>query len=69
MREPDEQPRRPKIDWRPGYNRKDFKLRRLLGDQYREKIPTLDELLDKINCCGLESLTKKEMELLNKYSK
>ena len=69
MREPDEEPRRPKIDWRPGYNRKDFKLRRLLGDQYREKIPTLDELLDKINCCGLESLTNKEMELLNKYSK
>jgi hypothetical protein len=69
MREPDEEPRRPKIDWRPGYNRKDFKLRRLLEDQYREKIPTLDELLDKINCCGLESLTNKEMELLNKYSK
>jgi len=69
MREPDEEPRRPKIDWRPGYNRKDFKLRRLLGDQYREKIPTLDELLDKINCCGLESLTNKEIELLNKYSK
>jgi hypothetical protein len=69
MREPDEEPRRPKIDWSPGYNRKDFKLRRLLGDQYKEKIPTLDELLDKINCCGLESLTNKEMELLNKYSK
>jgi hypothetical protein len=29
----------------------------------------LDELLDKINCCGLESLTNKEIELLNKYSK
>lgn len=69
MREPDEEPRKPKIDWSPGYNRKDFKLRRLLGDQYKEKIPTLDELLDKINCCGLESLTKEEMELLNKYSK
>ena len=69
MREPDEEPRKPKIDWRPGYSRKDFKLRRLLGDQYKEKIPTLDELLDKINCCGLESLTNKEMELLNKYSK
>jgi hypothetical protein len=69
MREPDEEPRKPKIDWSPGYNRKDFKLRRLLGDQYREKIPTLDELLDKINCCGLESLTNKEIELLNKYSK
>ena len=69
MREPDEEPRRPKKDWREGYNRKDFKLRRLLEDQYREKIPTLDELLDKINCCGLESLTNKEIELLNKYSK
>jgi hypothetical protein len=69
MREPDEEPRRPKKDWSTGYNRKDFKLRRLLGDQYREKIPTLDELLDKINCCGLESLTNKEIELLNKYSK
>jgi hypothetical protein len=69
MREPDEEPRKPKIDWSPGYDRKDFKLRRLLGDQYREKIPTLDELLDKINCCGLESLTNKEIELLNKYSK
>jgi hypothetical protein len=69
MREPDEEPRKPKIDWSAGYNRKDFKLRRLLGDQYREKIPTLDELLDKINCCGLELLTNKEIELLNKYSK
>jgi hypothetical protein len=69
MREPDEEPRRPKKDWREGYSRKDFKLRRLLGDQYREKIPTLDELLDKIIGYGLESLTKKEMELLNKYSK
>ena len=69
MREPDEEPRKPKIDWSEGYSRKDFKLRRLLGDQYREKIPTLDELLDKIIGYGLESLTNKEMELLNKYSK
>ena len=69
MREPDEEPRKSKIDWRPGYNRKDFKLRHLLGNQYREKIPTLDELLDKINFFGIKSLTKEEIELLNKYSK
>jgi hypothetical protein len=30
---------------------------------------TLDELLDKINDKGIESLTKKEKELLNNYSK
>jgi hypothetical protein len=69
MREPDEEPRKPKKDWSPGYNRKDFKLRRLLGDQYVEQFPTLDELLDKIIGYGLESLTNKEIELLNKYSK
>jgi len=30
---------------------------------------TLDEILDKINDKGIESLTKKEQELLNNYSK
>lgn len=34
-----------------------------------EEIPTLDELLDKINVSGMKSLTDKEKELLNKYSK
>lgn len=34
-----------------------------------ETILTLDEILDKINDKGIESLTKKEKELLNNYSK
>lgn len=33
-----------------------------------EKVPTLDELLDKISCQGITNLTKKELTLLNKYS-
>jgi hypothetical protein len=35
----------------------------------QEKQPSLDELLDKIQNNGLESLTKKEKELLYDYSK
>jgi hypothetical protein len=34
-----------------------------------EEIPTLNELLDKINVSGMKSLTDEEKELLNKYSK
>ena len=30
--------------------------------------PTLDEILDKINLCGMPSLTKKELSLLKNYS-
>jgi len=30
--------------------------------------PTLDEILDKISSCGMPSLTKKELSLLNNYS-
>ena len=35
----------------------------------KETEPTLDELLDKINEKGISSLTEKELNLLNKYSK
>jgi len=34
-----------------------------------EVIPTLDELLDKINVGGIKSLTEKEKQFLNNYSK
>ena len=33
-----------------------------------EEIPTLDEILDKINDIGVENLTEKEKQLLEKYS-
>lgn len=33
-----------------------------------EKIPSLNELLDKINLVGMNNLTKKDLTLLNKYS-
>lgn len=39
------------------------------NNQKSEKLPTLDDLLDKINTSGINSLTKKEKELLNQYSK
>ena len=35
----------------------------------KKKIPTLNDLLDKINEKGLTSLTEKEIKLLNNYSK
>lgn len=35
----------------------------------KKRIPTLNELLDKINDKGIKSLTKTEIELLNNYSK
>jgi len=35
----------------------------------KPKVKTVDELLDKILDCGYESLTKKELTLLNEYSK
>jgi len=38
----------------------------------KEKVevkPTLDELLDKINNCGLNNLTKEEKQLLDEYAK
>ena len=35
----------------------------------KKKDPTLNELLDKINEKGIKSLSKKEIELLNNYSK
>ncbi len=41
----------------------------LLRNCYREREPSLNDLLDKINLKGLNSLTKKDKELLNKYSK
>jgi len=35
----------------------------------KPKVKTVDELLDKILDCGYESLTEKELTLLNQYSK
>jgi hypothetical protein len=34
----------------------------------QKEIPTLDELLDKINVSGMDSLTNEEKDLLTKYS-
>jgi hypothetical protein len=33
------------------------------------EVPTLDQLLDKINESGIDSLTENEIKLLNEYSK
>jgi hypothetical protein len=33
------------------------------------EVPTLDQLLDKINESGIDSLTDNEIKLLNEYSK
>ena len=47
--------------------------RPLSDDQYnsikREREATLDEILDKINASGIQSLTQVEKELLNRYSR
>jgi hypothetical protein len=47
--------------------------RPLSDDEYntmrQEKEITLDELLDKINQRGIKSLSKKERQLLDRYSK
>jgi len=46
--------------------------RALSDDQYntlkKEKEATLDELLEKISTKGIKSLSKREKELLDKYS-
>lgn len=40
------------------------------SENQKEKCkPTLNELLDKINACGLTNLSKEELILLNEYSK
>lgn len=44
-------------------------LQEFLSFDKNEKVLTLDEILDKINDKGIKSLTKKEQELLNNYSK
>lgn len=44
-------------------------LKEFLTIDKNEVIPTLDEILDKINDKGIESLTKNEKELLHNYSK
>jgi len=44
-------------------------LKEFLTIEKNEHTPTLDEILDKINDKGIESLTKNEKELLNSYSK
>jgi len=41
----------------------------VLKSKKKPKDPTLNELLDKINEKGIKSLNKKEIELLNNYSK
>ena len=46
-------------------------LKKELMDMFQgeeEKIPSLNELLDKINLVGMNNLTKKDLTLLNKYS-
>lgn len=67
-------PKKPKGEW--GSGRADRHIRnrfeQLFGDDQNEVVnyePTLDELLDKINVSGMKSLTEKEKQLLNKYSK
>jgi hypothetical protein len=42
-------------------------LEEILGEP--KEIPTLDELLDKINASGIDSLTDEEKDLLTQYSK
>jgi len=39
------------------------------NEKKSKNVPTLDDLLDKINQNGISSLTKTEKELLNQYSK
>ena len=46
----------------------DLKLQKDISNQL-EDIPTLDDLLDKINDIGVKNLTEKEIKLLKKYSK
>ncbi len=46
----------------------DLKLQKDNSNQL-EDIPTLDDLLDKINDKGVKNLTEKEIKLLKKYSK
>lgn len=46
-----------------------MKLKEFLTIEKNQHDLTLDEILDKINDKGIESLTKKEQELLNNYSK
>lgn len=58
--------------WGPGSKRRSFDdIEDMFGDNKKvvKYIPTLDELLDKINVSGMKSLTDEEKELLNKYSK
>ena len=67
-------PKKPKGEWGPPPIDRHFSDRfdRLFGEDKKEvvkHIPTLDELLDKINVSGMKSLTDEEKELLNKYSK
>ncbi len=67
-------PKKPKGEWGPPPSGRHFSNRfdRLFGDDNKKvvkHIPTLDELLDKINVSGMKSLTDEEKELLNKYSK
>lgn len=67
-------PKKPMNDgkWGPPPGPRGFsdKLDELFGIKKKvEEVPTLDELLDKINVSGMKSLTEKEKQLLNKYSK
>jgi len=67
-----DKPKKPSGEWGPPPGPRGFsdKLDELFGIKKKvEEVPTLDELLDKINVSGMKSLTEKEKQLLNKYSK
>jgi len=68
-----DKPKKPEGEWGPAPSRRNFedRLDNLFGGQKKvlKEVPTLDELLDKINVSGMKSLTNEEKELLNKYSK
>ena len=67
-----DRPKKPSGEWGAPSGPRGFsdKLDELFGIRKKvEEVPTLDELLDKINVSGMKSLTEKEKQLLNKYSK
>jgi len=50
---------------------KDISIKNIFDmiDNQPQEVPTLDDLLDKINNSGFDSLTKDEKDLLKQYSK
>ena len=66
-----DRPKKPSGEWGPPPGPRGFsdKLYELFGKKKKvEEVPTLDELLDKINVSGMKSLTEKEKNLLKQYS-